>query len=158
MADTNKAAKSKDVPAHVKEARKQAAQRLLKEEVGADRNARILQRLQSDDRHPATAETAAVALEQSREAKTKTDDVIRQAGLKRAELESNKADRRAELSDLVLQWKMQRDLHQDYLDNPEAYGGVDVGGTPIDAEVQARMVAEYDAAIAVAEEEKDALS
>lgn len=148
----------KSLPAHVVAARKQAAERVLREEIAADRNAKVFQKLVSDDRHPADEAAAAAAVEAHSKAKAKTSAAATSAGVARKDLEASiNENRKDELTMLVLQWKQARDIHQDIADNIEGYGHADLSGTATDQETQLRMVAELDAAIAVAEAEKDSL-
>lgn len=146
------------VPDHVKAARRQAAERLIREEADAERTVATLTKLKDHADHPATEETVADATTALEEHKAKTKAALSAAGVTRAEITKViNPVRKEELTQQIAQWKQLRDVHQDFIDNPAAYNGVDLGGAPLVEDQQKRMVAEYDAAIAAAEAERAAL-
>jgi hypothetical protein len=140
------------------ELRKQRAGQLLDQAAEKDINARIIRHRVDDTTDPFEDEAAAVdAITDAAEALAKAESVAATAGLSGKPLTDLKKERRKAtreaLRENLKRFKRDRKVHQDFIDNPDAYGGLDLGGSPIDADVQRNHVLSLDAAIAEIEAE-----
>lgn len=89
-----------------------------------------------------TRATEAEALAEKVKAAAPSPNAEIERKVRAAQVEANK--------ELVTRWKRERAIHYDLATNPDAYGGVDLGGAPIDVDAQMQMVYDLDAAIAAA--------
>lgn len=131
-------------------ARKAAARRLADEADDARVNALIAERGVDIDDHPADEEAAARASELAAEKAAAVEAAATAAGIP---IPAPSGELRNARREQLTEWRRLRAVHADMAANPDAYGGVDLGGSPIDVDAQTRMVAEYDNAIAVLEAE-----
>lgn len=136
------------------EARKEAAGQRLLDALRADSGQRQAEVRAADPADPMTADQAVDLAVKATEAAALADTVIAAAGLTKADLISQvSAARRQELTQNLDQWRKTLAIHQSFLDDPASWGGVDIGGQPIDADEQAAHIKTYEAAIADAEAE-----
>lgn len=135
------------LPAAVIAARKQAAVRLAGEAADAALNATIARTLAGRDDHPAEADTAAVREAEAADLAAKAKAAAKAAGV----TPGIDLERIANLRSQLAEWKRVRAVHADMAANPDAYGYRDLGGAQLDPDAQARMVVEYDVAIAAVE-------
>lgn len=143
--------KQSKVAPHVLDARKAKAAQLVTAQRTLDRQAKVAQRLVRAKDHPMTDEAAAQHAEAATSARAHLDEVLRLTGL--AEADVFDADQhRAGLEAAVGEWKRLRDVHGDFLANPDLWE-TDLGSQPIDPVQQRAIVAEYDAHIAEAQAE-----
>lgn len=139
-------------------ARKEAARRALAAAADADFNARLIQ-AQADHEDVAVDQDAATTARQDADDLiAESDSVIaaQKADKDALQREVDKA-RRDALTAQVDEWKRLRAVHQDFVDNPDVYGGKDFSGAPLDADAQRSAVAQLDIAIAAAQGELDGL-
>lgn len=136
------------------DARKEAAAQRLLDSLRAESGKRQAEARAADPADPVTAADAADFSEKATEAAALADTVIAAAGLTKADLLTQvTATRRQELTASLDQWNKTLAIHQSFLDDPASWGGVDIGGQPLDADEQAAHVKTYLAAIADAEAE-----
>ncbi len=136
------------------DARKEAAAQRLLDSLRADSGQRQAEARAVDPADPVTADQAADFTDKATEAADLADTVIAAAGLDRADLLTQvSAARRQELTASLEQWRKTLAIHQSFLDDPASWGGVDIGGQPLDADEQAAHIKTYEAAIADAEAE-----
>ena len=136
------------------DARKEAAAQRLLDSLRADSGKRQAEARAADPADPVTADQATDFSDKATEAADLADTVIAAAGLDKADLMPQvRAARRKELEQNLEQWRKTLAIHQSFLDDPASWGGVDIGGQPLDADEQAAHVKTYLAAIADAEAE-----
>lgn len=145
----------KELSPEVKAARRQAALRLRMEEKAEEINVRMVRKRAEDPEDPSVtpemAERQEKALKDLKAKRAAADKVSGLTAGELAEIEGQAAVQQEQnTAQQVEQWKAQRAIHQDMLDNPEVYGGVDLGGAPIDPEQQRAHIKAFDAAIAAA--------
>lgn len=147
---TNKAAEPGDAAVVV--ARKQAVARIAQEIADSRLNNRINGRRLMDPDDPFNPDEVEIASQQE-EQDEKEKRATRVAELngttlkKVVDIAEADKERRTNLRQQLSEWRRLRKVHQDFLDNPEAYGGVDLSGEPLDPEEQLAHVKAYDAAI-----------
>lgn len=136
------------------DARKEAAAQRLLASLRADSGKRQAEARAADPTDPVTADQAAEFSDKATEAADLADTVIAAAGLTKADLLPQvQAARRKELEQNLEQWRKTLAIHQSFLDDPASWGGVDIGGQPLDADEQALHIKTYLAAITDAETE-----
>ena len=136
------------------DARKEAAGQRLLDSLRADSGQRQAEARAADPADPVTADQAADFADKATEAADLAATVIAAAGLTKGDLLTQvKAARRQELTAHLDQWRKTLAIHQSFLDDPASWGGVDIGGQPLDPDEQALHVKTYLAAIADAEAE-----
>ena len=136
------------------DARKEAAAQRLLASLRADSGQRQAEARAADPADPVTDDQAADFAVKATEASDLADTVIAAAGLDKADLLPQvRAARRQELTQNLEQWRKTLAIHQSFLDDPASWGGVDIGGQPLDADEQANHIKTYEAAIADAEQE-----
>ena len=136
------------------DARKEAAAQRLLDSLRADSGKRQAEARAADPADPVTADQAADFSDKATEAADLADTVVAAAGLDKKDLMPQvRAARRQELEQNLGQWRKTLAIHQSFLDDPASWGGVDIGGQPLDADEQAAHVKSYQAAIADAEAE-----
>lgn len=140
-------------------ARRQALDRLAGEYSDALLNERVNSRRFDDPRLPMFAPSEDEILEAVRQNEELQQRVTEAAKLNGTTLKDAvgvkrlKDARKEALRENLAKWRKDRKLHQDFVDNPDVYGGVDLGGAPLDPEEQLANVATLDAAIAESEAE-----
>lgn len=147
-----------DIKPHVRERRKQRALELLGARLDAERRVKVIEALVPVEGHPADAPALERAKGEVTDRSEEFAAVVGGSGISEAELLATvRQQRKTSLRDQIEEWTRNRDLHEDMATNPDLYGGVDMGGAPLDAEVQRRFVLEYDAAIEAARAELESL-
>lgn len=142
-------------PPEVADALRLAAVRLRLEERAAAIDAAILRARAADPTDPVTDEHAADAAAHLEAARARRARAARAAGLpaadQRAAEAAADAEHRTTMQGRIAEWRRLRNVHQAMSDTPEAFGGVDLAGVPLDPAQQAEHVRAYAAAIAAAE-------
>lgn len=155
-----KAPTDRQPKAHVLEARKSRAMREVLEARAAEANAKRAELLAANPNHPDDEDKAVSARAKAASLKKSAKELLSGVGLTESDavrLLKSDHNRIEALEGQIDEWKQKRDIHQDFVDNPDLYGGTDMGGTPLNAEANIRAVAELDAGIAAAQAELDSL-
>lgn len=113
-------------------------------------DARMMKLRADDDNDPTPMSAAKAAQDEAEKAAESVDAVVRSAGVKESTLV---LERMQVVRQRIEEWNRTLAIHQSYLDEPADWGGVDMGGAPLDPVVQAQHVQAYQSAIAAAEEE-----